>query len=156
MDKLEKGCNGCDHVSGDYGWCLKACDRKGYGTEDLYMPTAAAAVSSIKLQRKCTTKKGFPIDTEAQLNRIAAELANLVAEKQRAYGDSVGRSEKIMAILYPDGISVEQYKDALPLIRVLDKLSRIATDRDALGENPWKDISGYTLLRLLRDSRESS
>jgi hypothetical protein len=31
---------------------------------------------------------------------------------------------------------------------VIDKLKRIATDRDALGENPWKDIMGYSLLAV--------
>jgi len=26
----------------------------------------------------------------------------------------------------------------------------IATDKDALGENPWKDIHGYSLLALVK------
>lgn len=76
---------------------------------------------------------------------IAADIAATVAEKNAAYGDSVTRSADIMRVLYPDGIPVSAYKDALLIVRVLDKLSRIATDRDALGESPWRDIAGYAL-----------
>ena len=36
------------------------------------------------------------------------------------------------------------------VVRVLDKLFRIATDRDALGESPWRDIAGYGLLGARR------
>lgn len=76
---------------------------------------------------------------------IAAGIASTVAEKNAAYGDSVTRSADIMRVLYPDGIPVAAYGDALLIVRVLDKLSRIATDRDALGESPWRDIAGYAL-----------
>ena len=66
--------------------------------------------------------------------------------KQAAYGDSFGKAGQILAILYPAGIRPEQYRDALAVVRVLDKLFRIATDRDALGESPWRDVAGYGLL----------
>lgn len=81
----------------------------------------------------------------ADLEGIAAELAALVQRKSAAYGDSVTRSGEIMRILYPDGIPVTAYRDALLVVRVLDKLSRIATDRDAFGEDPWGDVAGYAL-----------
>ena len=84
---------------------------------------------------------------------IAADIAATVAEKNAAYGDSVTRSAAIMQILYPDGIPVDAYKDALLVVRVLDKLSRIATDRDALGESPWRDIAGYALLACERGGK---
>lgn len=35
-------------------------------------------------------------------------------------------------------------------------MKRIATDRDALGESPYQDISGYGLLGLRRVERERS
>lgn len=73
-------------------------------------------------------------------------LGALVDTKQAAYGDSFGRSGEILRILYPQGIRPEQYRDALAVTRVVDKLFRIATDRDALGESPWRDICGYSLL----------
>jgi hypothetical protein len=77
---------------------------------------------------------------------IAAEIAELVGKKQQAYGDSFGRSGDIMRVLYPSGISLMQMADALTIVRVIDKLFRIATSRDALDESPWRDIMGYALL----------
>jgi len=73
-------------------------------------------------------------------------LGALVDGKQAAYGDSFGRAGQILAVLYPSGIRPEQYRDALAVTRVIDKLFRIATDRDAMGESPWRDIAGYGLL----------
>lgn len=81
---------------------------------------------------------------------IAAIIAATVEEKQVAYGDSFGKSGEVLAILYPHGIPVEAYGDALAIVRVVDKLFRIATDRDALGESPWRDIAGYALLAVRR------
>lgn len=77
-------------------------------------------------------------------------IGSLVEEKQRAYGDSFGRSGQILRILYPTGIPLDKLDDALAITRVLDKLFRIATDRDALGESPWRDIVGYALLATKR------
>jgi hypothetical protein len=34
---------------------------------------------------------------------------------------------------------------------MLDKLSRIARDNDPLGESPYMDIAGYSILALARD-----
>lgn len=81
---------------------------------------------------------------------LGAQIGKLVHEKQMAYGDSFGKSEGVMKILYPDGIKPSQYVDALAVIRIVDKLFRIATDRDAFGESPWKDIAGYGLLSTMK------
>lgn len=80
----------------------------------------------------------------------ARKTADLVVEKQAAYGDSFGQSGKVMAILYPEGIRPEQLNDALAVVRVLDKLFRIATKKDAFGESPWNDILGYSLLAVAK------
>jgi hypothetical protein len=87
---------------------------------------------------------------------FAAEIGRLVDTKQKAYGDSFGRSGGIVAILYPGGISAGQMDDALTIIRIIDKLFRIATDRDALGESPWRDIAGYAILAALRVERRKA
>jgi hypothetical protein len=84
----------------------------------------------------------------------AASVGKLVAEKQKAYGDSFNKSCKILEVLFPDGVQPENYKDFLAVTRVIDKLFRIATDKDALGESPWKDIMGYALLSLSADMEE--
>lgn len=81
---------------------------------------------------------------------IGSSIGKLVTEKQKAYGDSFGRAGKIIEILYPNGIPVEKLEDALTIIRVIDKLFRIATKRDAFGENPWRDIAGYAILSIKR------
>ena len=82
----------------------------------------------------------------------AEEIGKLVAEKNAAYGSSFAESHKILEVLYPNGIKPEQYTDALALIRVVDKLFRIATKKDAFGESPWRDIAGYGILGTVRDA----
>ena len=64
---------------------------------------------------------------------IGREIGRLVDEKNAAYGDSFGRAGEILEILYPDGVRPAQYRDFLAVTRIIDKLFRIATDRDALG-----------------------
>lgn len=81
---------------------------------------------------------------------IGAEIGRLVTEKQAAYGDAFGKAGQALRIMYPDGISHEQMDDALTITRILDKLFRIATDKDAFGESPYRDIAGYCLLALKR------
>lgn len=85
---------------------------------------------------------------------IGREIGQLVTEKQKAYGDSFGKSGEILKILYPDGIRPEQYDDVLTITRIIDKLFRIATEKDALGENPYRDIGGYSLLAIGRDENK--
>lgn len=82
---------------------------------------------------------------------LGLELGKLVEEKQEAYGDSFGKSGQVMRILYPDGIPSAQMDDALTVIRVVDKLFRVATKKDAFGESPWRDVVGYGLLAVARD-----
>lgn len=77
---------------------------------------------------------------------FAQKIGELVEQKQAIYGDSFGKSGQIMRILYPDGIPPEKMDDALCITRILDKLFRIATDKDALGESPYRDIAGYAML----------
>lgn len=87
---------------------------------------------------------------------IAKELGKLLEEKQAAYGDSFSRSKQIINILYPDGILPDKYQDALTIIRIIDKLFRIANKKHAFGESPYKDIAGYALLGLANDMEEKT
>lgn len=86
--------------------------------------------------------------------QIGADLGKLVAEKNKAYGDSFHKSADFLKMLYPDGVKPEQYADMLALIRVFDKQMRIATAKDALGESPWRDIAGYGVLGVAFLSRK--
>ena len=79
---------------------------------------------------------------------IGEEIGKLVAAKNKAYGDSFSKSGEVLKQLFPNGVQPNQYQDLLTIVRVIDKLFRIATKKDALGENPWKDICGYSILAI--------
>ena len=83
--------------------------------------------------------------------KIGHEIGKLVAEKNQAYGDSFGQACRILEVLYPAGIKPKQYKDALAITRVIDKLFRLANKKDAFGESPWRDICGYAILGVMND-----
>jgi hypothetical protein len=86
---------------------------------------------------------------------IAQQIGDLVEEKNAAYGSSFEKSGAALRILYPAGIATAQMDDALLLARIWDKMQRIATDRDALGESPYRDIAGYGILgAALHESRK--
>jgi hypothetical protein len=82
---------------------------------------------------------------------IAAEIGELVTDKNQAYGDSFVTCDVFLRLLYPLGIAPEQYSDALALVRIFDKMKRIATRKDAFGESPYRDIAGYGLLGAFKD-----
>ena len=92
--------------------------------------------------------------TDRDYEKIGAGIGKLVETKQAAYGDSFGKSGGVMRILYPNGIAPEAMDDALTVVRVVDKLFRIATSRDALNESPWRDIAGYSILATERVERD--
>ena len=81
-----------------------------------------------------------------KFEEIGTHIGKLVDLKNEAYGSSFLKSEQILKVLYPEGIKPEQYKDMLAITRIVDKLFRIATNKDAFGENPFKDIAGYGIL----------
>ena len=86
---------------------------------------------------------------------MSLELGRLVDEKQAAYGDSVGKTGPIMRVFYPNGIPLEALDDALLMVRVLDKLNRMASNPtgDRMGESPWRDVAGYGLLGQAQHDR---
>ena len=86
------------------------------------------------------------METRPDYRIIAAEIGDIVESKQEAYGDSFGRSGAVLRILYPEGLWPEQYDDMLAVARIIDKLFRVATDRDAFGESPFRDIAGCGIL----------
>jgi hypothetical protein len=86
----------------------------------------------------------------------AEQIGKLVSQKNAAYGSAFSEAHHILKVLYPKGIAPEQYTDALAVIRVIDKLFRIANKKDAFGENPWQDIAGYALLGVVDAVQKSS
>lgn len=86
-------------------------------------------------------------------NDISKEIGELVTEKNAAYGDSFAKCGEFLKLLYPNGITPDQYMDALALVRIFDKQMRIATAKDALGESPYRDIAGYGILGAAMQER---
>ena len=81
-----------------------------------------------------------------KFENIGMELGKLTDEKREAYGNSATIATEVMKLLYPQGIKIEQMNDMLLIVRVLDKICRIANKKDAFGENPWADVVGYGLI----------
>lgn len=90
---------------------------------------------------------------ETIYEQVAEEIGQLVAAKQIAYGNSFILSGKILRELYPQGVLPEQYEDMLAVVRIVDKLFRIANKKDAFGESPYRDIAGYGILGAIKDGK---
>jgi len=85
----------------------------------------------------------------AELEVIARDIASMVKEKNRGYGNAFQKVSHILSILFPNGIPTSKYHDVAVLVRVLDKICRIATANDKdVKKDAWLDITGYGLLRL--------
>lgn len=90
-----------------------------------------------------------------RLRKVGVEGTLHTIEKNRKYGDAVRKTTDILRALYPEGIRPDQYADLLLLVRVLDKLVRIATytpeRREVDDESPWADVRGYGILGEEKD-----
>ena len=86
---------------------------------------------------------------ENKFEAAAAHVASVVTRKNKAYGDSFGKSAEFLNLLFPNGVKPEQYDDCLTLVRIFDKMMRIATGaKDE--EFPYVDINGYSLLMIAK------
>lgn len=83
---------------------------------------------------------------------VGMNTGALVNEKHLAYGPSFFLTGRFLKLLYPNGIRPDQYDDALALVRVYDKMNRIAHKKKAFGESPWGDITGYGILKQVADN----
>lgn len=79
---------------------------------------------------------------------VAEKVAAVVESKDLAYGKAFDQTASFLELLFPEGIDVSQYGKMLYLVRIFDKLKRIATSEYAFGENPAEDICGYSLLYI--------
>jgi hypothetical protein len=115
-------------------------------------PPSAANISEPPVEE--APGEGPPNDTGDVFRRLGIEIGELVARKDQAYGSSFEKAGDFLQLLFPKGIPPERYGDALAVVRIFDKLMRIATDRDALGETPFRDIAGYGILGAARAESE--
>jgi hypothetical protein len=93
-------------------------------------------------------------DGMSEIQTMAAELANVVDEKGKAYGDTITSVAKALELLWPDGVPVKEYGKMLLIARIWDKFGRLANDAEAFGENPWNDVAGYALRGMQQTKRE--
>jgi hypothetical protein len=84
---------------------------------------------------------------------IGKAIGNLVDEKNAQYGDAFNKSDEFLKLLYPNGISVEQYSDMLAVVRIFDKLMRVANGNQG-NENAFQDIAGYGILKSEGNANE--
>lgn len=91
----------------------------------------------------------YPNEVESNIfEELGKEVGELVAKKQLSYGDSFSKSGECLRQMFPDGVPPDKLDNVLIIARILDKLFRIATDENAFGEDPFRDIAGYSLLGL--------
>lgn len=87
------------------------------------------------------------LESGGKYEKAGQKLGRLVDNKQAAYGDAISGVEDILKILYPQGIKPEEYRDLLLIVRIEDKICRIARGvKEAFGESPFRDIAGYGIL----------
>lgn len=97
---------------------------------------------------------------EKSFKDIAVETAEILEIKNRAYGNSFNKTSEFLKLLFPDGVVDDQYCHLMYIIRVLDKIGRIANSSLLPPEegiiDAYKDINGYTtlMLKMLYDSIE--
>ena len=97
--------------------------------------------------------------TTKSFTELANNIGKLVEEKNKAYGSAFDRAGDFLKVLYPDGIKPDQYKDMLCIVRVFDKLMRIATSYEGTEEkkiDAYSDLMGYGLLGLRASLEEQS
>ena len=89
---------------------------------------------------------------KVDVRSVACDVVVVVEEKNREYGSAFQKVSEILAILFPNGIPTNKYHDVAILIRVLDKVCRIANANSKdVKKDAWLDICGYALLRLSED-----
>lgn len=87
-------------------------------------------------------------NSPSTIGMLAAQLGELVERKNAVYGNSVERSAEILRVLYPAGVAPVDYKDMLLVVRIIDKLARIA---NGARQDSYIDIAGYGLLGTLNN-----
>jgi len=86
---------------------------------------------------------------KVDVRSVACDVVVVVEEKNREYGSAFQKVSEILSILFPNGIPTSKYHDVAILVRVLDKICRIANANDkGARKDAWLDLTGYGLLRL--------
>jgi len=79
-------------------------------------------------------------DTASRIRTKCTEIAEMLAAKNKAYGNSA---------LEPVRVFAQGDPEDLIRVRLDDKLSRIRNNPSAFGEDPVLDLVGYLVLLLI-------
>ena len=143
-------CNNCGFVYTNPKILLSEEESKNfYSQVDEYVPSADLKNlfrSLIELIEKYKQK--------------GIQIGSLVESKNKQYGNSFNLAGEFLNIIYPDGIKPHQYTDALALVRIFDKIMRIA-QRSEDGKLPgnesaYSDLAGYGILGAVRDDENNA
>jgi hypothetical protein len=85
----------------------------------------------------------------SKYKKVAKKLSTLLEKKNEAYGNAFQKTTELLKIIYPNGIPATKYKDIHVIVRMLDKINRIAENNDPMGESPYMDLAGYAILALV-------
>jgi len=91
------------------------------------------------------------------------KLEDVFNKKSEEYGDTDLKVGKMMDILYPEGITLEQYGDFLFSLKILEKISRLSSKNisEEAKTDLMQDLAGYGILgtynkRVANASKESN
>jgi hypothetical protein len=106
-----------------------------------------------------TNEKDGPCKPVGKHEHLARYIGENVDEKSEAYNaggkDAVAKMEDILKIHFPNGVKPEQYRDLCLIVRIEDKICRIASgNKKAFNESPYDDITGYGLRGAMLDREE--
>ena len=138
---------GCDQVTALSEVITKSCDScdskdtERCPAKSRIIVTLLATDNTNGINQGSITQK----PTISVYQEVAIRIAALVEQKQLQYGNSFSNSHKILEILYPEGVQKEDYQNLLTVVRIIDKLFRVANG-DQGNESAWQDITGYGLL----------
>jgi hypothetical protein len=83
----------------------------------------------------------FDTGTQAEIRAVCAELADMLCDKNRKYGNSALDPVRI----FSKCDTLEQIN-----VRIDDKLSRILSGQDDDTEEPEFDLAGYLILKRVK------
>lgn len=84
----------------------------------------------------------------SKYGNIGAKIGSLCDEKNASYGDSIKFTREILEKAFPKGIPRERFNELFILIRILDKVNRILTNKGLPSESlkdSVMDIAGYAI-----------
>lgn len=131
------------------GTVIKLHDENTYAVE--FDGIGVFDFIDLELNHHTVSEKPKQFDYEEK----SRQLGKLVADKQTAYGNSVDSSFHVMKAFlerykYHDGYRIpeELLQHILLMVRIIDKQNRIFSNPqgDLMGESPYVDIQGYSLL----------